>query len=113
MLLVVYSFTLLYKAVLLFLESASFLSLISGLGTISEMVDELVIEILKFILAIFIVMTQSDPKFAHVTTAKLLWHVQNWDPYQIIILLITLTQDFDLRLLNCVWHGSLTSPIGS
>ena len=67
MLLVVYSSKLLCKAVLLFLESASFLPLISGMGTISEMACELIIEILKLISAIFYCadpMTQSDPKFA-------------------------------------------------
>ena len=49
-------------------------------GPIKQRFYELINEILwKFSAAIVIVMIQLGHKFAHVTTAKLSWHVQNCD----------------------------------
>ena len=51
-----------------------------NLGTISRRVYESIIQILrKFSCVIRILRIQLGHKFAHVTTAELSWHVQNWE----------------------------------
>ena len=49
-------------------------------GTISRIIDEFIIQILKIHVAFAQkIMPQACHNFAHATTAKLLWHVQNCD----------------------------------
>ena len=62
-----------------------------------------------FFAVIFILMMQPGHEFAHVTTALLSWHVQNYVLVRSLFFTKSNTiffQDLDYELINCLWHGS-------
>ena len=52
--------------------------------------------------------------FAHATTAKLLWHVQNCELTCLLESKLEwkgFSQDLNYKLLNCLWNGSLVGVL--
>ena len=63
-------------------------------------------------IVIFILMIWSGHNFAHVMTAMLSWHVQNWDLIGSLsdTKNVFISQDLDLKLINHLWNGFQVDP---
>ena len=56
-----------------------------------------------------VIIISSDHNFAHVTTAVLSWHVQNYDLIWSLFFMqeqYVLLQDLGFELMNYLWHVS-------